>query len=158
MQKGRTILDNVLPETRANALKWVSEGKLRSAIKLVRKATGASSSDAKEYVDGLKLEVLAQAVPPEVEGRAVGLISQGKWIEAAKAVRQDTTLGLKESKEYVDALRAGELRPRSTADGGELSARVRALKADDYESAVELVQGETGMSRSEAERFIAALE
>lgn len=47
-----------------------------------------------------------------IEARAVALVAQGKWIEAAKEVRQGTPLGLKDAKEYVDGLRTGTLQPR----------------------------------------------
>lgn len=104
--------DNVLPETRALALDLVAEGNRGSAVRLVRRATGASTKEAREYVDRLKAEVLARSVPAETEARAVALVAQGKWIDAAKEVRQSTPLGLKDAKEYVDGLRSGILRPR----------------------------------------------
>jgi ribosomal protein L7/L12 len=148
-------MPNILPETRVRALELVATGKRGAAVKLVRRATGVGSKEAKEYVDGLKAEVLARSVPAEVEARAVSLIARGKWIDAAKEVRESSPLGLKDAKDYVDGLRSGALRTRG--EGSDLSARARALKATDHESAIALVQTETGMRREEAECFIAAL-
>ncbi|QXJ23950.1 hypothetical protein AGRA3207_005184 [Actinomadura graeca] len=162
MSKKQTPVLNVLPETRAQALELVADGKLMRAAGLVRKATGADRQAAKEYVDGLRVEVLAGRVPPEVEERARALVAEGKTIAAAKHVVQATGLGLQDGKQYVDALRAGRVPGRDTGGGGgggTLSDRVRAfVAAGDRPSAVALVQAETGMGPEEAERFVAALE
>lgn len=147
-------MPNILPETRVRALELVAAGKPGAAVKLIRRATGTGRNKAEEYVNGLKAEVLARSVPDELAERAVALVAQGRWIEAAKEVREGSPLGLKDAKDYVDGIRAGVLRPRES----DLSSRVRALKATDRDSAIALTQSETGMTRDEAARFVDALE
>lgn len=49
----------------------------------------------------------AAPLPSDLEAQARALLARGKKIEAIKLVRQSTQLGLKEAKEYVDALSAG---------------------------------------------------
>jgi hypothetical protein len=50
-------------------------------------------------------------------------------------------------------------RPRSTQPSGMLSERVRAFKAaEDVAAAIALVRAETGMTQTEAERFVDALD
>lgn len=71
-----------------------------------------------EYVDRLKVEVLARSVPAEVEARAVALVARGQWIAAVKEVRQDTSLGLKDAKEYVNGIRTGILPARADETDG----------------------------------------
>jgi ribosomal protein L7/L12 len=165
---------HVPPETRVLALELLGQGKMIEAVKLVREATRLSLKDAKEYVDGLRLEMLARVVPPDVAAHVRYLIATGKWREAVKEVRGRTMLGRLPAKQYVNALRAGvDLKPGLPpgtqgpgmplpgADNGQatLSERVRAFeRAKDHASAVALVQAETGMSHAEAERFVSALD
>ncbi|WP_067817290.1 hypothetical protein [Actinomadura kijaniata] len=113
---------------------------------------------------------LGPRVPPHTRRRALVFALEGKMIHAVKAVREDTGLPLKDAKRYVDALLqqqkesaphvlAGEAPPEHRAPGAPLSERVRAFKAaEDHASAVALVRAETGMTRAEAERFVAALD
>ncbi|WP_433462131.1 ribosomal protein L7/L12 [Spirillospora sp. CA-128828] len=145
----------VLPEARERVIELVSRGQYLPAIKLVREATGAGLKEAKEYVDGLKGEAFGRVVPPEVQAKARALIADGRWKDAAKLVRRDTGLGLRASKDYVDAVREGRMPPQP---GAVLSDRVRAFKAaGDHESAIALVRAETGMQWDEAQRFVDAL-
>lgn len=99
--------------------------------------------------------------PEELEHHVHELVAQNALIQAIKLVRQQTGLGLKEAKAYVDDLAAGRprrQRPITTGASGDLAGRVRKLVRDGYgEQAVLLVRGETGMSQDEAERFIASL-
>ncbi|GAA4080776.1 ribosomal protein L7/L12 [Actinomadura miaoliensis] len=98
-------------------------------------------------------------VPAATRDRALELIGQGRVIQAIKEVRMDTGLGLKEAKDFVDALKDGRVPPRPVIGAATLSDRVREFKANaDVEAAIALVRAETGMSRGEAERFVAALE
>jgi hypothetical protein len=155
----RTYIANLLPATRDRARELVVDGKLLVAIKLVRKATGISYREAKEYIDGVRVEVTAEAVPAEIEGRAVALIAEGKVTVAVRETAQGAGLGLRDAYSYVQALRAGRLKARGAGPDGRLSDRVRAfMAAGDYESAIALTRAETGMTHNEAERFVAALE
>ncbi|MEO3786426.1 ribosomal protein L7/L12 [Actinocorallia sp. B10E7] len=93
---------------------------------------------------------------PELLSELRALLGQRKKIYAIKLLRDHTGLGLKEAKDMVDAIERGYEPPmRSRAP---LSERVRALRdAGDHASAVAMVQAETGMDRSEAERFVSVL-
>ncbi|SNT01057.1 Ribosomal protein L7/L12 C-terminal domain-containing protein [Actinomadura meyerae] len=149
----------LLPEAYERVVRLVAEEKYIPAIKLVREATGLGLKEAKEYVDGLKGQVFAQQVPPEVQAKARAMIGEGRTKPAVKMVRAETGLGLRAAKDFIDALREGRVHaPADTGPGGLLSDRVRAfLAAGDHASAVALVCAETGMRPDEAERFVAAL-
>ncbi|SEF89947.1 Ribosomal protein L7/L12 C-terminal domain-containing protein [Thermomonospora echinospora] len=99
---------------------------------------------------------------PEAFTRAQALLDRGKKIEAIKLIRDDTGMGLKEAKDYAEAMQDGRIPgpPAASPHGaGLLSERVRAFRdAGDRDSAVALVQAETGMNREEAVRFVDALD
>ena len=60
----------------------------------------------------------AEAGPPPYEAEVLSWLREGKKVQAVKVVRAHTGLGLRESKEYVEALAAREaiaLPPRSAA-------------------------------------------
>jgi hypothetical protein len=92
------------------------------------------------------------------------LLTTGKVVYAVKVVRDRTGMGLKEAKDVVDAVRKGRYVPptapaTASKPGTSLAVRARALKAGgDWHTATALVMVETGMTESEAGRFIAALE
>lgn len=149
---------HLLPETRERVDELIGEGRLIPAIKLVREATGLGLKDAKEYVDGLKGEVLARRVPPEVHAKVRAMIAGGKVKPAVALVRVETELGRQAAKDYVDAVLTGRVQVHPAERSGTLSDRVRAFEqAGDHASAVALVCAETGMSRDEAARFVDAL-
>ncbi|WP_083983355.1 ribosomal protein L7/L12 [Actinomadura hibisca] len=157
------------PHVEARALELISQGLPVQAVKEVRQETGLSLKDAKDYVDALKdgRPTLAasvappapwERVPAAARDRAARLLAQNRKIQAVKEVREATGMGLKEAKDYVDALEAGRV-PRPPRLDGSLSDRVRAFKAaENLAGAVALVRAETGMSREEAERFVDALD
>ncbi|MDP9868384.1 MULTISPECIES: hypothetical protein [Streptosporangium] len=111
-----------------------------------------------------------QLSAPQLQQQAGELIDAGKPIAAVKLVREQTGLDLKDAKRYVDDLRAGRAprppQPRYGAapplppgPGADLATRVRLLSADGRgEQAVLLVRGETGMSESEARRFVESIQ
>ena len=95
--------------------KLAAEGNTIEAIKAVREHTGLGLNEAKDYVEAIPNVVpLSQlARPPEavdpadsdsLRQEAIALVAQNKSIEAIKLVRERTGLGLKEAKDYVDAL------------------------------------------------------
>ncbi|WP_371951166.1 ribosomal protein L7/L12 [Actinomadura monticuli] len=148
----------ILPEARERVVELVAKEQYIPAIKLVREVTGLGLKEAKEYVDGMKGEVFARQVPPEVQGKVRALLAEGKVKPAAALVRVEAGLGRQAAKDYVDAVRQGLVHAPSLDGGGMLSDRVRAFKhAGDYESAVAMVCAETGMGRDEAARFVEAL-
>ncbi|WP_030174719.1 hypothetical protein [Spirillospora albida] len=162
MAKWQAPVGRVFPETRRRAMELVVEGKLIHAIKLVRKATGADLVSAKQYVDGLQLELLVQRVPPEVADQARALVAGGDPKAAGEHVRKAAGLSRSEGRQYVEALQTGVLpaEPPVVGDlGRPLSERVRSFTAaGDRPSAVALVRAETGLGPAEAERFVDALE
>ncbi|WP_157995934.1 50S ribosomal protein L7/L12 [Thermomonospora amylolytica] len=98
-------------------------------------------------------------VTPAVWDEAKELVDKGQLIHAVKVVRQHTGMSLKDAKDYVDAVKDGRA-PRPLEPGtGRLSDRVRAFRdSGDHDSALALVQAETGMTREEAVRFVDALD
>ncbi|MBO4274398.1 ribosomal protein L7/L12 [Microbispora triticiradicis] len=101
-------------------------------------------------------------VPPvsaALQQRVRELYAENKKVEAIKLIREETGLGLKEAKDLADGIGAGRPLPVATARHGyDLAARAREMKAAGrVEQAVFLVRGETGMSQSEAERFVDSL-
>jgi hypothetical protein len=108
--------------------------------------------------------MMPRQVSPQAFAEAQAFIDHGKYLDAIKVIRKDSGMPLKDAKDYVDAMRAGRIPPPSVvmppsgAGGRPLSERVRAfLDAGDHDSAVALVQAETGMSREEAVRFVDVL-
>jgi ribosomal protein L7/L12 len=88
----------------------VSAGRKIEAIKLYRAASGAGLAEAKAFVERLEL-----GVPSVAAGESLGLsdemiqqiqtaIFAGRKIEAIKLHRTATGMGLKESKDFVEAL------------------------------------------------------
>jgi hypothetical protein len=87
------------------------------------------------------------------------MVGEGRPIAAAKYVVRATDLGLRDGKQYVDAMRAGLIATSGGTADRPLSERVRAfIAAGDVPSAIALVRSETGMGAREAELFVAALE
>jgi len=95
--------------------KLAAEGNKIEAIKAVREHTGLGLKEAKDYVEAIPNVVpLANFVQPQaavdkadgeaMRQEAIALKAQNKAIEAIKLVRERTGLGLKEAKDYVDAL------------------------------------------------------
>ncbi|MBX6169767.1 MAG: ribosomal protein L7/L12 [Thermobispora bispora] len=103
---------------------------------------------------------LLPPVSADLQQRVRDLYAENKKVEAVKLVREQTGLGLKEAKGLADALASGQPLPMPPDPARpDLASRVRGLKAAGRsEQAVFLVRGETGMSQSEAERFVDAID
>jgi ribosomal protein L7/L12 len=95
--------------------KLVAEGHKIEAIKAVREHTGLGLKEAKDYVEaipnvaplanfGRPAEAIERTDAESVRREAIALKAQNKMMEAIKLVRERTGLGLKEAKDYVDAL------------------------------------------------------
>lgn len=98
-------------------------------------------------------------VTPQTWDEAKALSDKGELIKAIKTVRQHTGMSLKEAKDCVEAIKDGRMPRPPASQGVPLSDRVRAFRDfGDRDSALALVQAETGMSREEAGRFIDALD
>lgn len=91
----------------------VAQGRTIEAIKLVRRNTSMGLREAKAYVESLT--TLSSPAAPDmqhtpleadsnVEQEVRHLLSQRQKIEAIKLVREATGWGLREAKDYVEAL------------------------------------------------------
>lgn len=98
------------PELRAH----LSEGRLIDAVKRYRELTGLGLKEAKDAVEALARD---ESAPPPRPKRHItgelaiddaelrGHVSAGRLIDAIKRYRELTGLGLKESKDAIEALR-----------------------------------------------------
>ena len=89
----------------------MAAGRKIEAIKQYRAATGAGLADAKNAVEALER---AASLPPResvdssFEDEILSLLKQGQKIRAIKLYREKTGVGLKESKDFIDALAADQ--------------------------------------------------
>lgn len=78
------------------------------AIKVYREATGSSLADAKQaveaFAEGSPLMVREKPEPGDYEAEVLRLLSEGRKIQAIKLYRERMGVGLKDSKEAVEAL------------------------------------------------------
>ena len=105
----------------------------------------------------------------DVEADARALLAQNKKIHAIKRVRELTGLGLKEAKDYVDALEAGA-RPEApptmiglaeppALDMAAVDAEARELLArGNTIQAIKLVRQRTGLGLKEAKDYVEGLD
>ena len=87
----------------------MAAGRKIEAIKRYRAATGAGLADAKNAVEALERGASPsprESVDSSFEDEIVSLLEQGKKILAIKLYREKTGVGLKESKDFIDALAA----------------------------------------------------
>jgi ribosomal protein L7/L12 len=90
----------------------LTAGQMIQAIKLYREFTGVGLKEAKDAIDawqsGNPAEATSAPAPrgirPETEREFKRLLEEGKKIEAIRRFRQETGLGLKESKDAIEAL------------------------------------------------------
>lgn len=92
----------------------IQQQKKIEAIKLVRERTGLGLKEAKDYVEEVERGG-APALPPlhpapapiqpgALDSEVRALLGRDRKIEAIKLVREQTGMGLKEAKDYVDTL------------------------------------------------------
>lgn len=95
----------------ADVLQALSRGRTIDAIKLLRASTGLGLQEAKEAIDahvaGHPVRLPAGYVPGSLPPTVAEALQAGNKIEAIRRMRELTGLGLKESKDAVDALEAG---------------------------------------------------
>jgi ribosomal protein L7/L12 len=142
----------------------VAGGNKIEAIKRVRGLTGLGLKEAKDYVEswqrsGAVPELSAGGLPP-VAGSVeqVHLLArQGLKIQAIKAYRELTGAGLKDAKDYVEALEAGAQPPAVTPAASSRSdlAEVSALLAKGNKiAAIKLYRELTGVGLKEAKDYV----
>ena len=89
---------------------------------------------------------------------ALALVRSNRKIQAVKLVREHTGMGLAEAKDTVDAIESGQWVP-APGHGISLADQARELLAQDrLAEAVTLVSRTTGMTETEASRFLDALD
>ncbi|MBN1887567.1 MAG: ribosomal protein L7/L12 [Thermoflexales bacterium] len=125
---------------------------------------GALASDVSRAQQMLS----SAAFPSDVLAQVRELAGRGNKIEAIKLVRQYTNWGLKESKEYVEALQAGASMvyvhtDMSTHPAGGLSLveqdQVRELAARGEKiEAIKLVRQSTGWGLKESKDYVESLQ
>ena len=110
-----TAAPSSLPDSsgEAEVRALLAQGNKIAAIKRARELAGMGLKDAKDYVDALPpggamppLPAASQDIPVDVaaDPEVRQLLAGGNKIAAIKRVRELTGVGLKEAKDYVDAL------------------------------------------------------
>jgi ribosomal protein L7/L12 len=105
-------MPELTPEQREQVERAMAEDRKIEAIKLYREFTGAGLAEAKDAVERMEGSGHDDAPPSETGAAAVQriepelrqLLREGRKIEAIKRFREATGLGLKESKDAVEAL------------------------------------------------------
>ncbi len=150
-----------------------ARGEKIEAIKMVREMTGLGLKEAKDYVEALpnapSMMVVARQMvmassaqaggSASVRTEAAALVARGEAIAAIKLVHDRTGMGLKEAKEYVDALaegqRSGGADPRRPLEDPRLRLAVTALLARGHtDEAMKTVQRASGCSIELARHYI----
>ena len=157
-----------LPEAERQAvLALCRAGNKIAAIKRVRELTDVGLKQAKEYVDALETGMAPEPSfdrePPRTPDLAeVHAIAQaGNKIGAIKLYRELTGVGLKQAKDYVDALAAGHA-PAPAASGSPASAgsldQVHTLaQAGNKIGAIKLYRELTGVGLKQAKDYVDSL-
>jgi len=155
----------------------LSEGKKIEAIKLFREATGLGLKEAKDAVEALERGdpvVLSSSstFPLTAEGfpdvnriarlsEVAVLAQQGQKIEAIKLYRQITSVGLKEAKDAVEAMEAGQpwnALPQVTFEATALAEVKSLLQAGQKIEAIKHYRQITGVGLKEAKDAVEAME
>ncbi len=109
------------PVTTSNP-EWIQQvqqlaqaGQKIEAIKLFREHTNLGLNEAKDAVEAMEAGQVTTTITtnhftqkmeltPDVTDQVIQLVQQGRKIEAIKLIREQTNLGLKESKDIADGL------------------------------------------------------
>ncbi len=89
----------------------MAAGRKIEAIKQYRAATGAGLAEAKDAVESLMLGTALpsrESADSSFEAEIISLLQGGKKIAAIKLYREKTGVGLKEAKDFVEALAADQ--------------------------------------------------
>lgn len=154
----------------------LARGKKIEAIKRVRERTGLGLKEAKDYVEGIErgaapggvsaAPVALRGDPGAVEAEARQILATGNVIAAIKRVRELTDVGLREAKDYVDALQRGDAPPAlpgaatetAPASAPQLDQEARALLAQGKKiEAIRRVRELTGWGLKEAKDYVERL-
>ncbi len=89
----------------------LAAGRKIEAVKRYREATGAGLADAKNAVEALERAGSLPSRGPvdtSFEGQILTLMKQGRKIPAIMLYREKTGVGLKEAKDFIEALAANQ--------------------------------------------------
>jgi ribosomal protein L7/L12 len=150
----------------------LARGNKIEAIKRVRELTGLGLKEAKDYVEAMAAGAIHDLPAPahsagdandsgQTLAEVPALLARGNKIEAIKRVRELTGLGLKEAKDYVEAMEAGGEPPALPSTGaarpasqGSL-AEVYALASQGQKiEAIKLYRELTGVGLKEAKDYV----
>ncbi len=99
-----------IPDSLEDAIRsLLAQGKMIAAIKLYREQTGVGLAEAKQAVERFALgETLPDddAAAADPDQQILKLLAAGQKIAAIKLYREQTSAGLKEAKDAVEALAA----------------------------------------------------
>ena len=87
----------------------LAAGRKIDAVVQYRAATGAGLAEAKDAVEALERGALLPSARPggsTFEGEIISLLEQGRKIAAIQLYRRKAGVGLKEAKDFIDALAA----------------------------------------------------
>jgi ribosomal protein L7/L12 len=154
-----------IPEAERSEIRALIDGGNKiAAIKRVRELTGMGLKEAKDYVEswqpsGATPDLSAGWLPPVAGSiEQVHLLArQGLKIQAIKAYRELTGAGLKDAKDYVEALEAGAPPPAVTPAASSRSdlAEVSALLAKGNKiAAIKRYRELTGVGLKEAKDYV----
>jgi ribosomal protein L7/L12 len=159
------------PSLEQELLALIKQQGLIQAIKLYRERTGVGLKEAKDAVEALRdgkpftLHTNAASQPPpppaepDVRTRILALVQQGLYIEAIKLYREKTGLGLRESKDAIDAVRAGQPLSLSMISSSQKAASpepnhdnevLLAIKQGNKITAVKIYREQTGLGLRES--------
>ncbi len=97
-----------LPEEifRQQLVRLVNEGQRVQAVAAYRRRTGVDLTTAVEAIDTLEQDHQFSVSPQEadLEWEVIGYLERGEKIGAIKLYRDKTNLGLKEAKDFVEAI------------------------------------------------------
>ena len=154
-----------IPDAERAAIRALIDGGNKiAAIKRVRELTGLGLKEAKDYVEGWQQTgaapdlTLSIDAPPAADLQEIHRLTlQGQKIQAIKLYRELTGVGLKEAKDYVDALESGSqpaaANPAPTASGD--LAEVHALARQGQKiQAIKLYRELTGAGLKDAKDYI----
>jgi ribosomal protein L7/L12 len=162
------------PSAERDLRQLLAGGQKIEAIKRVRELTSLGLKEAKDYVESLPSAspasisagraISASPIEADVEREARALLAGGNKIEAIKRVRELTSLGLKEAKDYVESLPSGQPAPITPHTSSAPVADVRddpemraLLAAGNKIAAIKRVRELTDMGLKEAKDYVESL-
>lgn len=102
--KGEAYARAVTPDVQSKARGLIAEGRVKDAVKVVRKETPLDRMGAKDYVDALRKGRLPTDSPGTLSDRVRAFKEAGDYESAIALVRAETGMGRDEARRFVDVL------------------------------------------------------